>query len=196
VADRSTGGQRRAGTGCPEQVSVGSAPATWGYLALAVSGREVVAAAPGSSRKGAIEGLLLPAEGAEVGGWANELARIIVESLEAGEPLEEVVPRIEGTPFQAAVWEALREVPPGTVTTYSDLAAGIGRPTATRAVASACAANRLGLIVPCHRVVRSDGSLGGYRWGEQLKRDILEAERACGQQGPQAEAGAVSLRAA
>lgn len=97
--------------------------------------------------------------------------------------------RLEGTPFQIEVWEALMAVPCGSVITYTDLASRIGRPRAVRAVASACAANRLGLLVPCHRVVRADGSLGGYRWGKDLKRRIIEAEL-------QAEGDSATRRAA
>lgn len=104
--------------------------------------------------------------------------------------------RLEGTSFQLEVWEALMAVPRGEVITYSDLAAAMGRPRAVRAVASACAANRIGLIVPCHRVVRSDGSLGGYRWGVELKRQIIEAERSPGRTGCQVEGVSTALRAA
>lgn len=85
---------------------------------------------------------------------------------------------IRGTAFQRRVWEALRGLPAGTTTSYARLAAAIGAPRATRAVASACGANRLAVAVPCHRVVASDGGLGGYRWGLERKRRLLERERA------------------
>jgi AraC family transcriptional regulator of adaptative response/methylated-DNA-[protein]-cysteine methyltransferase len=81
-----------------------------------------------------------------------------------------------GTEFQRTVWQALREIPPGSTATYTEVANRIGRPTAARAVAHACAANRLAVVVPCHRVVRSDGSLSGYRWGVQRKRALLDKE--------------------
>jgi AraC family transcriptional regulator of adaptative response/methylated-DNA-[protein]-cysteine methyltransferase len=83
---------------------------------------------------------------------------------------------IRGTAFQQKVWLALRAIPPGETITYSELATAIGRPEAVRAVASACAANSLAVVVPCHRVVRSDGSLGGYRWGIARKKALLERE--------------------
>jgi len=81
-----------------------------------------------------------------------------------------------GTAFQRQVWHALGQIPPGSTATYQALAAAIGRPGSARAVAAACAANPLAVVVPCHRVVRSDGSLAGYRWGVERKRRLLERE--------------------
>lgn len=83
---------------------------------------------------------------------------------------------LRGTPFQRRVWRALRRIRPGTTVTYAELAGRVGRPSAVRAVARACAANPLALLIPCHRVVRSDGKLGGYRWGAARKRLLLEFE--------------------
>jgi AraC family transcriptional regulator of adaptative response/methylated-DNA-[protein]-cysteine methyltransferase len=85
---------------------------------------------------------------------------------------------IRGTPFQQKVWAALRAIPAGATTTYAALAARIGEPKAARAVASACAANKLAVAIPCHRVLRGDGSLSGYRWGVPLKRELIEREAA------------------
>lgn len=84
---------------------------------------------------------------------------------------------IRGTAFQQQVWSALLRIPPGSTVTYAQLASAIGRPTATRAVAQACGANPLAVVVPCHRVVGSDGSLTGYRWGIKRKRTLLDAEK-------------------
>lgn len=84
---------------------------------------------------------------------------------------------VRGTVFQQQVWAALRQIPPGTTTTYAEIAQRIGRPTAARAVALACAANRLAVAIPCHRVVRSDGALSGYRWGVERKHTLLARER-------------------
>ena|SRR5690554_276626 len=90
---------------------------------------------------------------------------------------------LHGTDFQRRVWQALRQVPLGQRATYAEIARAIGRPTASRAVAGACAANRVSLAVPCHRIVRSDGGLSGYRWGVARKRALLEREAAArGQQ--------------
>lgn len=84
---------------------------------------------------------------------------------------------IQGTAFQQRVWNALREIPLGTTASYSEIAGRIGRPDAARAVAQACAANKLAVVIPCHRVVRSDGALSGYRWGVARKRALLLRER-------------------
>jgi AraC family transcriptional regulator of adaptative response/methylated-DNA-[protein]-cysteine methyltransferase len=83
---------------------------------------------------------------------------------------------IRGTPFQPKVWAALRAIPAGMTMTYAALAGRIGEPKAVRAVASACAANKLAVAIPCHRVLRTDGSLSGYRWGVQRKRALIELE--------------------
>lgn len=85
---------------------------------------------------------------------------------------------IRGTAFQAKVWQALRSIPFGQTVSYSELAAHIGQPTATRAVATACASNEIAVLVPCHRVISRDGSLGGYRWGIERKQKLLAKERA------------------
>lgn len=84
---------------------------------------------------------------------------------------------LRGTAFQQRVWAALRAIPPGQTLSYAELAQRIGAPAAVRAVASACAANTLAVAVPCHRVVRTDGSLSGYRWGVARKRALLDRER-------------------
>ncbi|HEY2589303.1 MAG TPA: bifunctional DNA-binding transcriptional regulator/O6-methylguanine-DNA methyltransferase Ada [Tepidisphaeraceae bacterium] len=83
---------------------------------------------------------------------------------------------VQGTAFQQRVWQALSEIPSGTTATYSDIARKLGQPSATRAVAGACAANNLAVAIPCHRVVRTDGSLSGYRWGVERKERLLHAE--------------------
>lgn len=89
---------------------------------------------------------------------------------------------VRGTAFQERVWRALREIPPGATTTYSELAARLGSPKSARAVARACAANRIAVAVPCHRVVRRDGDPAGYRWGVERKRALLERETAAARQ--------------
>jgi AraC family transcriptional regulator of adaptative response/methylated-DNA-[protein]-cysteine methyltransferase len=83
---------------------------------------------------------------------------------------------VRGTAFQHRVWQALREIPVGTTATYSEIAEGIGMPKAVRAVAAACAANKIAVAIPCHRVVRNDGSLSGYRWGVERKRRLIDRE--------------------
>ena len=113
-----------------------------------------------------------------------------VEALLAGEtpalPLD-----IEATAFQARVWQALLRIPRGTTVSYGELARAIGQPQAVRAVAGACAANPVALVVPCHRVVGRDGALTGYRWGVERKRDLLARE---GRQAPARKAATKAPR--
>lgn len=103
-------------------------------------------------------------------------ATAIVESIERGNGLAALPVDLRGTAFQMRVWAALREIPSGATRTYAEVAKAIGQPKAVRAVAGACAANPVAIVVPCHRVVRSDGGEGGYRWGEDRKRRLLAAE--------------------
>ena len=84
---------------------------------------------------------------------------------------------LRGTAFQERVWQALREIPVGSTASYAQIAQRIGAPTSFRAVAQACAANSLAVAIPCHRVVRSNGDLSGYRWGVERKRQLLDRER-------------------
>jgi AraC family transcriptional regulator, regulatory protein of adaptative response / methylated-DNA-[protein]-cysteine methyltransferase len=83
---------------------------------------------------------------------------------------------VRGTAFQQLVWDAVQRIPPGSTATYTDIARQIGMPGAVRAVAQACGANALAVAIPCHRVIRSDGSLSGYRWGVERKRALLARE--------------------
>lgn len=83
---------------------------------------------------------------------------------------------LRGTAFQQRVWRALREIPAGTTLSYAQVAEKIGSPKSVRAVAGACAANAIAVAIPCHRVVRSDGNLSGYRWGVARKRRLLDRE--------------------
>lgn len=81
-----------------------------------------------------------------------------------------------GTPFQQSVWSALRQIPHGHTTHYAALAATLGRPGAARAIAAACAANPIAILIPCHRVIRRDGGISGYRWGVETKKKLLAME--------------------
>lgn len=102
---------------------------------------------------------------------AKALSLIEAPALELELPLE-----IQGTAFQRRVWRALRGIPPGATASYGEIARRIGAPRAVRAVARACAANPLAVAIPCHRIVRTDGALAGYRWGVERKRALLERE--------------------
>jgi AraC family transcriptional regulator of adaptative response/methylated-DNA-[protein]-cysteine methyltransferase len=84
---------------------------------------------------------------------------------------------VRATAFQHAVWRELQKIPRGTTRSYSEVARRIGKPRATRAVARACATNPTAIVVPCHRVVRNDGGMGGYRWGMERKRQLLAQEK-------------------
>ena len=84
---------------------------------------------------------------------------------------------IQATAFQMRVWEALRKIPYGETVSYSDIAEKLGNKNAVRAVATACASNRVALVIPCHRVIGKSGNLSGYRWGVERKKAILEKEK-------------------
>lgn len=106
----------------------------------------------------------------------SELARRVMARVEAP-GMDDDLPRdVRGTAFQQAVWEALRAIPPGETRSYARIAAMAGRPDAVRAAGSACGANPLAVVVPCHRVLRSDGGLGGYAYGIARKQALLERE--------------------
>ena len=102
----------------------------------------------------------------------------ILEHLRGHEPNLDLPTDVQATAFQRRVWEELRKIPYGTTKTYSQVARSIGKPTAIRAVARACATNPVSVVVPCHRVVREDGNLAGYRWGLERKRQLLDHETA------------------
>jgi len=105
--------------------------------------------------------------------WAERIVQFITRpGAQPDLPLD-----IRGTAFQALVWRALQKIPPGRTTSYKEVAAALGRPQAVRAVARAIASNNVALLVPCHRVVRSNGELAGYRWGRERKRALIARER-------------------
>jgi AraC family transcriptional regulator of adaptative response/methylated-DNA-[protein]-cysteine methyltransferase len=106
----------------------------------------------------------------------REWASAVVDAV-AGRAVGTAIPLdLRGTDFQRCVWTELQRVPLGKTASYAEIAARTGRPTATRAVARACASNHVAVVVPCHRVVRTDGGLGGYKWGIERKRALLESE--------------------
>jgi AraC family transcriptional regulator of adaptative response/methylated-DNA-[protein]-cysteine methyltransferase len=105
--------------------------------------------------------------------WLNEL----LQHLAGERPALDLPLDVQATAFQWRVWRELCKIPYGKTRTYSDIARALGRPTATRAVARACATNPVSVVIPCHRVVRGDGNLAGYRWGISRKEKLLEQER-------------------
>jgi AraC family transcriptional regulator of adaptative response/methylated-DNA-[protein]-cysteine methyltransferase len=108
----------------------------------------------------------------ELRSWAGSVVARL-----AGDEADRLPLDVPGTEFQWRVWEALQRIPRGETRTYAEVARELGRPSAARAVARACATNQVSLVIPCHRVVRGDGGLGGYRWGIERKRELLAAER-------------------
>jgi AraC family transcriptional regulator of adaptative response/methylated-DNA-[protein]-cysteine methyltransferase len=114
--------------------------------------------------------------GAQFDAWIDGL----MEYLRAGKPGGPPPLDVRGTAFQMKVWNYLQGIPKGQVQSYSEVAAGIGAPKSVRAVARACASNRVAILIPCHRVIRGNGELGGYRWGLGRKRALLELERKLG----------------
>ena len=108
------------------------------------------------------------------GRWVKE----IVERVEGNPPRLELPLDLQATAFQQRVWQELQKIPRGATRTYSQVANALGNPKAVRAVARACATNPVSIVVPCHRVIREDGNLAGYRWGLARKQQLLEQERA------------------
>ena len=173
----------RAG-GAGESIAYACRDTALGPLLMAATKRGVCFAQFGEDEQGLLEQLQAefpkaklsasPAQDAfELDAWVEALnAHITRGAPRPDQPLD-----LRGTAFQIRVWRFLLSVREGEVLSYSELAERIGKPTAARAVASACAVNRIGVLVPCHRVLRSDGGLGGYRWGLERKRVLLDAER-------------------
>ncbi len=110
-------------------------------------------------------------------GLLRSEAAMLLDCLAGQTPGSALPLDVQGTAFQMRVWEELRRIPRGRTATYGELAKRIGRPKAVRAVGRACATNPVAIITPCHRAVRANGELGGYRWGIELKRKLLEEEK-------------------
>ncbi len=150
-----------------------------GWVLVAATDRGVCSIELGDSPEALEAGLrerLPKATLAEDNSDFAERVRQVVAMIEVPGAILDLPLDIQGTAFQRQVWTALRSIPPGSTVTYSEVARRIGRPSAVRAVASACASNELAIVIPCHRVVRSDGGMGGYRWGIERKRALLERE--------------------
>lgn len=156
-------------------------PTSLGRLLVAASERGVCRIALGDDAAALAADLLSEFPAARVvqdksgtlHGWVSS----ILAYLDGREPHLDLPLDLRATAFQRRVWQELQRIPFGKTRTYADVARRIGRPTATRAVARACATNPVALVIPCHRVVRGDGELGGYRWGAERKELLLERER-------------------
>ena len=112
----------------------------------------------------------------EGGAAFGKLLADVVASVEAPGDFAHIPLDVKGTAFQEACWEALRAIPPGETRTYAEIAAAAGNPKAVRAAGSANARNNVAVLIPCHRVVRKGGDLGGYAYGQDIKRELLERE--------------------
>ncbi len=172
------GTRRRGGRG--ETIRYTIVPTPLGHAIVAATERGICLTALGDDRA-SLEAELrrrfpaatLAAADDALAGWAERVVAVITQP----GALPDLPLDIRGTAFQAQVWRALQKIPPGHTATYSEIAAALGRPKAVRAVAQACAGNKLALLVPCHRVVRRDGDLAGYRWGIERKRALLAHEQ-------------------
>lgn len=176
---------RFAQGGKGEQIRWCSARSPFGWIVVGSTDRGLCWLSLGSTREEAENSLReeFPAADLRRDTSLSEMVEMALASVREGSDLTRSGSLgggldLRGTVFQLRVWQALRQIPRGETRSYSDVAREIGEPNATRAVARACAMNRVALIVPCHRVVGADGSLTGYRWGVERKRELLAAERA------------------
>jgi AraC family transcriptional regulator of adaptative response/methylated-DNA-[protein]-cysteine methyltransferase len=170
---------RDGGAGTTVRFAVGRC--TLGHVLVAATDAGVCAIELGDDPEVLVQALQDRFHAAElVGGDApfDALVARVVALVERPGSDDDLPLDIRGTAFQERVWRALRQVPAGRTASYADIAAAVGQPRAVRAVAQACAANHLAVAVPCHRVVRTDGSLSGYRWGVERKRALLDREAA------------------
>ena len=172
-----------------DRIAYAVSASSLGAVMVACSARGLCAVLMGDDEE-ALERLLrdrfpraqLAAGGVDVERVATEVAALVeAPGGEVSVPLD-----VSGTEFQRAVWAALREIPAGETASYAEIAARIGRPRAVRAVGAACGANALALVIPCHRVVRSDGGLSGFLWGVERKRRLLIMEGALREPAAQA----------
>ena len=122
--------------------------------------------------KARVESMAVPYS-SQFEGWMSALE----DHVRGRQPRVDLPLDLRATAFQMKVWQYLQSIPSGSVQSYSEVAAGVGQPAAARAVARACASNRVALVIPCHRVIRGTGEMGGYRWGVERKRVLLDAER-------------------
>ncbi len=168
---------RRGGRGM--NISYSIAPCSLGRVLVAATARGISAVYLGNRDSDLAAALQKEYPHAEIRCGSREHSkwvRAIVRNLAGSNPGLDLPTDVAATAFQRRVWEALRSIPLGETRTYSEVARSIGKPSAVRAVARACATNPAAIVVPCHRVVRTDGTLGGYRWGLERKQSLIEQE--------------------
>jgi len=155
----------------------------WAVVATSLGQMLVAATAKGVCRLSfnegpeALEARFPHAELVEGGEEFSALVEQVIASVEKPGLANSVPLDVAGTAFQEAVWRELRRIPPGETRSYAEIAAAVGKPGAVRACGSANGANNVAVLIPCHRVIRSDGSLGGYAWGLEIKQELLEREK-------------------
>ncbi len=150
-----------------------------GAILVAASAKGIAAILLGDDPQELVHDLEVRFPEAELIGGDRDFEDVVAKAIaliEAPDTKLDLPLDVRGTAFQHRVWQALRDIPPGTTATYTEIAERIGLPKAVRAVAAACAANRIAVAIPCHRVVRSDGGLSGYRWGVERKRKLIARE--------------------
>jgi AraC family transcriptional regulator, regulatory protein of adaptative response / methylated-DNA-[protein]-cysteine methyltransferase len=169
----------RAG-GSGEEIHYATGKCSLGRVLVGATARGICAIQLGDS-VGALEAELATrfpkAKRLPAGPALADALAVIVRMVDAPNGSIDLPLDIRGTAFQRRVWEALRAIPPGATATYTEVAKQLGNPAAVRAVAGACAANALAVVIPCHRVIAVDGKLAGYRWGVERKRQLLAKER-------------------
>lgn len=151
-----------------------------GWLLVAATDRGICSVMLGDSEEKLTTELHGEFPRAEIGRDDRQLrsqVKTLLDCLAGQQPHADLPLDVQGTAFQMRIWEELRRIPRGRTVSYSELAARIGKPTAARAVARACATNPVAILTPCHRVIRETGELSGYRWGIERKRKLLEEER-------------------
>lgn len=182
------GTQRRGGDGLTVRYALFDT--ALGAVLVAATDRGVCAVTLGDAPEPLVDALhadfraaTLVRDDAGLAAWAEPVLRLVAGApgharSDIARALDRLPLDVRGTAFQRRVWDVLRTIPIGETRTYGELAAAIGQPTATRAVAQACGANPVALVVPCHRVVAAGGGLGGYRWHPDRKRRLLDLESA------------------
>jgi AraC family transcriptional regulator of adaptative response/methylated-DNA-[protein]-cysteine methyltransferase len=179
VLGMTPGAYRRGGMGVT--IHYTTVPTTIGLLLVAVTERGICSASLGDDEEslvGALKAEYPSAELVRTSDSSDRLVDAVVAHVEGRSEAVDVPLDLRATSFQWQVWRALQQIPEGATRSYKAIATELGRPTAARAVARACASNRIAVLIPCHRVVRGDGELGGYRWGIARKAALLAREGA------------------
>jgi AraC family transcriptional regulator of adaptative response/methylated-DNA-[protein]-cysteine methyltransferase len=174
---------RKGGKGMTIHYTIAECPL--GLLLVAATEKGICSVTLGDRGAGLTEDLHAEFPQAEIARDENRLraqVNTLLAHLAGQEPHPDLPLDVQGTAFQKRIWEELRRIPYGQTASYSEIARRTGQPTATRAVARACATNPAALVTPCHRVIRENGEMGGYRWGIERKRQLLERERLASEQ--------------